>query len=513
MFKGLKETIRISLFSLFLFVFSVPVLAQLPQLEDLDPYVEKSMRDWQTPGLAVAIVRNDSMIFAKGYGLRELGKKDNVDEHTLFAVASNSKAFTAALLGMLVDEGKLDWDDRVTEYLSNFQMFDPYVTREINIKDLLTHRSGLPVFGGDHLWIGDGGSREHIVRQLRYLEPNAQFRTVFQYNNLMWLVAGQVFATIAGQTWDDGIKKRIFKPLGMKQSNTSVRYLESIENVATPHEMVAGKLKSIEYDNVDNVAPAGAINSNVIDMAKWMRLNLNGGVYEGQQLLSSEVMREMHSIQIPTKISSFNEEKLGMRFSGYGLGWRISDYKGRKMIRHSGGLSGMISLQTLMPEENLGVMAMTNLAPNSLPWVVTYRILDALFGEPKVDWNEEFLKRRKAREKRLQEVEAELQSKRIKGTKPSLQLEDYTGQYFDKLSGEAEVRLENGGLVFDYNPRHVGDLQHWHYNTFRVIWRHPIFDMSPKSFLQFNLDEMGRVANLRVTFYDPITFTKVYESE
>ncbi len=495
----------------FLLLSIIPTYPQVDPLHKLDPYVEKAMKDWQVPGLAISIVKDDSLIFAKGYGVRELGQEDKVDEHTIFAVASNTKAFTAALLGMLVDEGKINWDDHVVDYMRDFQMYDPYVTREIRIRDLLTHRSGLPTFGGDHLWIGSTRSRDEIISRIRYLKPTLPFRTKFQYQNLMFLVAGELIPKLTEQSWDDAINERIFKPLGMVESITTMKELKQKENVATPHEIVEGKVAPVEYDFTDNTAPAGAIKSNVVDMAQWMRLNLNGGVYKGKKILIPKVIKEMHTIQFPLPISSFSEEKLGTRFAGYGLGWSIYDYKGRKIISHGGGLSGMISYQVLVPEEKLGVIVLTNFAPNSLPRVLTYRILDAFFGEPEQDWNIIYLEQKKKADEKKKKAEKELQEKRAQKTKPSLKLEEYAGKYFDDLSGEAEVRLENDKIVFDYNPRHIGDLEHWHHNTFRVIWQNPIFDMSPKSFLTFYLDEKGKVEKLKVTFYDPIYFSKLSE--
>jgi CubicO group peptidase (beta-lactamase class C family) len=512
--RNLKKQISPLILILFFLLLNItPIHAQVDPLHNLDPYVQQAMKEWQVPGVAIGIVKDDSLIFARGYGVKELGKEAKVDEHTIFAVASNTKAFTAALLGMLVDEGKINWDDYVVNYMKDFQMYDPYITREINIKDLLTHRSGLPTFGGDHLWIGSEQSREDIIARIRYLEPTAPFRTKFQYQNLMFLVAGQLIPKITGQNWDDVIKERIFKPLGMVESMTTMAELKEKENVAAPHEIVGGKVAPVEYDYTDNTAPAGAIKSNVLDMAQWMRFNLSSGVYKGKQILSQKVMREMHTVQFPLPISSFSEEKLGTRFAGYGLGWSIYDYKGRKIISHGGGLSGMISYQVLVPEEKLGVIVVTNFAPNSLPRVLTYRILDAFFGEPEQDWNVIYLEQKKKEDEKKQKAEQELQEKRAQKTKPSLKLEAYTGKYFDDLSGEAEIKLEKGKLVFNYNPRHIGDLEHWHYNTFRVIWRNPIFDMAPKSFLNFYLDEKGKVEKLKVTFYDPIYFKKLPETE
>lgn len=508
-----QQIIKAILITFFLLVVIASTSAQVDPLHNLYPYVEQAMKDWQVPGLAISIVKDDSLIFARGYGVRELGKEEKVDEHTIFAVASNTKAFTAALLGMAVDEGKISWDDHVVDYMRDFQMYDSYVTREINIKDLLTHRSGLPTFGGDHLWIGSERSREDIMARIRYLKPTEPFRTKFQYQNLMFLVVGELIPKITDHSWDDAIKERIFKPLGMAESMTTMQELKNKQNVATPHEIVGGKVMPVEYDYMDNLASAGGIKSNAVDMAQWMRLNLNSGVFKDKQILSPKIIKEMHTIQFPLPISSFSEEKLGTRFAGYGLGWSIYDYKGRKIISHGGGLSGMISYQVLVPEEKLGVIVLTNFAPNSLPRILTYRILDAFLGEPEQDWNVIYLEQKKKSDEKKKKAEEELQEKRAQKTKPSLKLEAYTGKYFDDLSGEAEIKLEKGKLVFNYNPRHIGDLEHWHHDTFRVIWRNPIFDMAPKSFLTFYLDEKGKVEKLKVTFYDPISFKKLPKTE
>jgi hypothetical protein len=325
----------------------------------------------------------------------------------------------------------------------------------------------------------------------------------------MFLVAGQVVPAVSGMSWDEMVSSRILAPLGMGESSTSVRDLAGIDNVAAPHEVVQGELRAVEYDNVDGVAPAAAINSNVVDMARWMRLNLNGGVFEGRRILAAETAREMQRIQYPLGVSVWAEENLGRRFNGYGLGWFVSDYKGRKVVSHSGGLTGMISLQTLLPEEGLGVIVLTNYAPDSPTRAITYRILDAYLGESQRDWNEVYLGFRRQGEERARQREERLQESRIEGTSPSLPLEAYAGTYTEAVSGEAEVRLDNGRLVFDYNPRHLGDLEHWHHDVFRVTWRHPIFDMPARSFLQFQLNEKGEVTGLEVTFYDPIRFDRV----
>jgi len=504
-------TRRMTVLITMLVLLAVPttVRAQDVDLEALDAWIEDLMEDWSTPGLAVGIVHGDSLVFARGYGVRTLGSEDPVDEHTRFAIASNSKAFTAAVLGMLVEDEKLTWDDRVIDHLPDFQMWDPWVTRDIRVRDLLTHRSGLATFGGDHLWIGATNGRDEIVSRVRFMEPVGPFRASFHYQNLMFLVAGQVGQAVSGQSWDEMIAAGIFGPIGMSESNTSVRDLAGLENVASAHEVVQGELRPVDYDNVDGVAPAAAINSNVVDMARWMRLNLKEGEFEGSQVFALGTAREMQRIQYPLGVSAWAAENLGRRFNGYGLGWFISDYKGRKVVSHSGGLTGMISLQTLLPEEELGVIVLTNFAPSAPTSAITYRILDAYLGEPERDWNEVFVGFRKQGEDRAAQREERLQASRVTGTEPSLPLEAYAGTYTEAVSGETTVRLEDGHLVFDYNPRHLGDLEHWHHDVFRVTWRHPIFDMAAQSFLRFELDEKGDVTGLEVTFYDPIRFDKI----
>ena len=478
---------------------------QLQKIEDL---VRKTQKEWKIPGVAISIVKDDEIIFAEGFGMRELGKPGKVDNQTLFAVASNSKAFTASLLALLADEGKLRFDDPVTRHMPNFKMYDPYVTREMQIRDLLIHHSGLPTFGGDHLWIGNDLSADEIIFRLRYFEPTKSFRTTYQYQNLMYLVAGEVYPAVTGESWSDGIKNRILKPLGMSATNTSVKDLADQSNVAAPHEEVNGRLTAIPYDNLDNVAPAAALNSNVSDMAQWMRVNLNSGAIDGKQLLSAEMVKSMQAIHIPLSVSQSNTELVGMRFRGYGLGWGVSDYKGYKRVGHGGGMSGMISLQTLIPEASLGIMVMTNIAPTSYTGMITNHILDIMLDKKPFDWNAHYLQRKQLGETRARMREKKRQEARQKNTTPSLPLSEYAGAYHDPLSGDATISLKDGQLRFHYNSRHKGTLEHWHHNTFRVHWENQIFDMADKTFLNFHLNQEGTVASLDVTFYDPIRFEK-----
>lgn len=483
-----------------------PLPAQNGKLALLDKYIEKTRQDWEIPGLAVAIVKDDKVVFARGYGVRTLGEAAKVDENTLFAVASNSKAFTTTLLAMQADAGLLAWDDPVTEHLPDFQMFDPYVTRALTIRDLVTHRAGLPTYGGDHLWIGHTLSRADILRRIRHLAPTASFRSKYQYQNLMFLVAGELSAKVAGKSWDELMSERIFQPLGMSRANTSVRKLPEMNNVASPHEYVNGELTAIPYDNLDNVAPAAAVNASVNDMAQWMRFNLNKGKVNGETLVSEGQMRQLHRIQMPVNVSRYAEKFYQRQFAGYGLGWFISDYQGIKLVGHGGGMSGMISLQTLVPSEGLGIMIVTNFAPSSPTRAITHRILDVLLDIGERDWSTEMRNARDNSRKSAAEKEKAIQAERKKGTTSSLSLTDLAGTYHNDLSGDVVLSLKNEKLWFEYNARHRGYLAHWHYNTFRITWDNPIYDMPAKSFISFYLDEGGAPEKFQVTFYDPMTF-------
>ena len=485
--------------------------AQEVDLERIDRYIETVLDDWTTPGLAVAIVKDDRVVFARGYGVRTLGQESRVDAHTLFAVASNTKAFTAAALGLLVEEDLLDWDDRVTDHLEWFAMSDPWVTRDIRVRDLLTHRSGLATFGGDRLWIGSTLGRDEIVRRIRYMELVSPFRTRFHYQNLMYLTAGQLIPAITGMSWDDMVRARFLEPLGMSATNTTVRALAGKSNVASPHEVVGGVLQPIEYDNLDGVAPAAAINSSVTDMAQWMRLHLAGGTYEGRRILEPATVDAMQSVQFPLGVSTWAEENFDQNYSGIGLGWFLRDYKGRNVVSHSGGMSGMISLQTLIPEEGLGVVVLTNFAPDAPTRAITNYILDAYLGQPERDWNEVYTALRDEGKETAARRESDLVASRVPDTSPSLPLEAYTGTYFEAVSGNAVVRVEDGHLVFDYNPRFLGDVEHWNFDTFRVTWRHTLYDVPPRSFVEFEIDPEGEVRALTIRFYHEVRFERVGE--
>lgn len=476
------------------------------RLKEIDEYALKVGKDWTAPGFAIAIVKDDKVIFAKGYGVRELGKTEGVDQNTLFAIASNTKAFTAAALGILVDEGKIKWDDQVTKYLPAFQLYDPYVTRELTIRDLLSHRSGLVTFGGDLLWYESNYTRDEILHRARFLKPSSSFRSRFGYQNILFMAAGELVAKVSGMSWDAFMKERFFTPLGMKRTITTHTELLKAENVATPHNAFEGKTRVIRYGNVDNIGAAGAIKSSVAEMAQWLRLQLARGSYDGKKLFGAERSREMwtpHTVLGP--ISEQSEKSNPTRhFSLYGLGWILGDYQGRLLVTHGGGLDGMVSQVALMPEEKLGIVVLTN-SETALSTVLVNKGLDVFLGVAPRDWSSEFLARSKQNEEAAKTAAKKIEDSRVPNTKPSLPLSAYAGTYAGVMFGDGIVSEENGKLVLKFvpSPLFVGDLEHWHFDTFRIKWRDTIVYPFPRGFVTFTLNSQGKVDEMKIDVPNP----------
>lgn len=488
------------------------VFAQAPGA-DFDEYVNKALKDWGVPGVSIAIVKDDRIVFAKGYGVRELNKPEPVDEHTLFAIGSSSKAFTAAAIAILVDQGKLKWDDPATRHLPGFQLFDPYSTRELTVADLLSHRSGLT--RGDLLWYASEYDRNEVLRRVRYLKPSWSLRSRFGYQNIMFLAAGQIIPSVTGKTWDDFMRERIFTPLNMKSTSTSIKAFTGNANVATPHSKIDDKVRAVPWRNIDNIAPAGSINSNVEDMAQWLRLNLGQGMYEKQRLLSAASIKEMQTPQTVIRLEGPRGNLYpDAHFLTYGLGWFLSDYRGRKLVEHGGAIDGMRAQVGMIPEEKLGLVVLTNLHGTVLPHALMYKIFDIYLKAPARDWSSDLLKVEKRQEEQAKAAEKKAEGERVKGTSPSLALEKYAGSYESDMYGIAKFAHENQKLVVHFGPNFTGDLQHWHFDTFRVTWRDP---MQGKGFVNFKLNAQGKadvvsIENLsdftRVPEPDPKSVTK-----
>lgn len=471
-------------------------------LSQLDTYFEKARKEWKIPGMAVAIVKNGKVVLAKGYGVKEFSKKEKVDEQTLFAIASNTKAFTAAALAILVDEGKLNWDDKVRKYLPYFQLYDPYVTEEMTVRDLLCHRCGLGTFSGDLIWYETSYSTVEVIKRAKYLKPAFGFRSGYGYSNIMFMTAGEIIPAVIGKQWKDFVKERIFKPLGMNTTNIGIEELKKYNNVATPHCVYPnGKTVTVPYTTSENTKAAGSINSNVLEMARWLNMLLHDGTFEKKQILSKERIWEVWSAHniIPVGRSA---KKLfpSTHFRSYGLGWGLFDYHGHKVISHGGGLDGMISRVALVPEIKLGLVVLTN-SINSLPPGLMYKIIDTYLGKTPKDWSRIFLERyRESMEKQKKESE-EVKKKSPKGTGLAPRLEDYTGLYSGPMYGDARVSLEKGKLVLNFlpTPIFISDLSHLHDDTFQIKLRNT-FSFIPKGTgtAQFLRSKEGKVVEMKV---------------
>ena len=485
---------RRPLFMLFLILgMSAPLSAQNSPVPGLDAYIEQALKDWSVPGLAIAIVRNDSIICERGYGVRKLGSPETVDENTIFSVASTTKAMAAACVGMLVDEAKMTWDDPVTKWLPEFELHDPWVTRELTVRDLLTHRSGLP--RGDLLWYGSTNDRSEVLRKVKMLEPATSFRSRFGYQNIMYMAAGEVVRSASGMSWDQFIVERLFRPLGMSSSSTSVKDLDGRQNVATPHEEVDKDIVPIRWPNYDNVGSAGSVNSTAHDMAQWVRLNLSNGVFNGKQLLSQKSVEEMQTPQMINRLDSLAKAlRPSTHFLLYGFGWNLLDYQGKKVVTHDGWLDGMRSRVGMIPELKLGVVVLLNGPRAALHGALVYWIFDHYLGVERRDWSREMLDIVRNDEAKAKERTEERKKALVPGTKPAMPLTAYLGTYQHGMYGEAKIYLERGKLVLAFGPMYTGDLDHRHYETFQVNWRDKVLGWDDVVFVQ-GVD--GKVASFK----------------
>ncbi|HVN20429.1 MAG TPA: serine hydrolase [Dongiaceae bacterium] len=475
---------------------------------DLDQYVANSMKTFDVPGIAVAIVKDGKIVLAKGYGVRKLGDSTPVDEFTMFAIGSNTKAFTTAALATLVDAGKLSWDDPVYQRLPGFVMYDPYVSHEMTIRDLLTHRSGMGLGEGDLLfWPHSTYKRDEIIYKLRFMKPQSSFRSHYAYDNLLYMTAGQIIPAVTGTSWDDYVRQRIFDPLGMKHSTVSSKDFKPGDDYASPHSRVDGKLQVIPLEDLDNVGPAGSINSCVADMAKWVQLQLNRGKLADRdgRLFSEQRSREMWTPQtiLPTPDPPPGFAGLKANFADYALGWGLRDYHGRKLVGHTGGVGGFVSRVMLVPEENLGVVILTNAEEGGAFDSILYHVLDHYMQVPPTDWTAAFKGLKDQEEKEAAETMKKAEGARAANSKPSLPLEKYAGTYHDAWYGPITIRFENGALTisFDHTPNMIGDLQPWQYDTFKAHWRVRTIE---DAFVTFSLNPDGSIDSARMVAVSPL---------
>ncbi|MFQ5536824.1 MAG: serine hydrolase [Gemmatimonadota bacterium] len=445
--------------------------AQAGSWDEFDAYVRRAVSDWRAPGLAIAVVKDGDLVFARGYGVQVAGGDAAVDERTRFAIGSTTKAMTVAALGILVDEGRLAWDDPVRRFLPWFELKDPWVTREVTVRDLLTHRAGLG--NADYLWYERDASTEDIVRKLRFVEPAYSMRASFIYQNIMYAAAGLVVEAVSGMPWEAFVRARIFRPLGMEGTVPLLRELEGQENVAAPHALINDTLRVIENASVDPVAPAGAVWSSVYDMSLWLRMLLAGGVAsDGERLLESATVEEFFRPQTLIPAGQFYPTQRLTRpaWMSYGLAWFQHDYRGHKVDFHTGSIDGMVAVAGLVRDLNLGVYVLANRDHVEVRHALMYRVFDRYLGGEPRDWSAELkvlydsiaAEGKKAREAAL--------ARRVEGTHPAHELDAYVGSYASDLYGVLKITRDGDGLRADWGPGMKGTLTHWNFETFRITW-------------------------------------------
>ncbi|HEX5313902.1 MAG TPA: serine hydrolase, partial [Gammaproteobacteria bacterium] len=477
--------------------------------DDLDAYVQTTMVQWKVPGIAVAVVKDGQVVLARGYGRRELGKPGKVDAATLFGIASNSKAFTAAALGTLESAGKLGWDDPVIDYLPGFRLESPYVTRALTVRDLLTHRSGYcdPTF----MWLTGGFDSREIVHRLRFQKPQYGLRERFCYNNTMYLAAGEIVPAITGESWDDYVAAHFFAPLGMKRSTSRMAALAKDADVAVPHAEIDGKVVPIPRMDTDSMAPVGGIKSSVADLSHWILMLLADGKYQGRTILDPGIVRTMEAPQmLIARDSEIGEWALAQtpnsQFLAYGLGFFVEDYGGHKLVWHAGDIDGMASALAMIPDEHLGVVVLSNMNQNRAPEAIVFHVLAGYLGLPARDVSGALQKLVKSEEAPGKKLDARLAAARDPAAKPSLPLADYAGRYRNQFVGDVTVAYRNDALVLAFgNPAFTATLVPGAHDTFKAPWRDRVYG---DSWVSFDLDALGHAEALRFAGI-PYEFTRV----
>ena len=466
-----------------------------PDYEAFDRYVASAVSDWEVPGLAVAMVHGDRVVFAQGYGVRTVGEDDSVDVHTLFANASTTKAFVSMSVGMMVDEGRVGWDDPVVHHLPHFRLGDPVATHELTVRHLLSHRTG---FGDpSYLWYGTVEGFDEILPRLRFLKPQSGWVAPYSYNNVTYATAGELAARAAGMTWEELVQGRILTPLGMTDTYTNTWSAADQENVATPHYRLDGSIVPTGRYETDNIGPAGAMYSSVLDMTKWIRMLLDSGQINGERLVTAETLAELMTPQVLIRKDRFysTANLTHPNFTAYGMGWFLQDYRGHKVAFHTGSIDGMVAIVGLLPASRVGIVVFANRDHAELRHALMYRAFDLHLGGPMRDWSRELLAFYDSVEADGEAQRDEIARKRVLGTKPSLNLDAYVGIYADSLYGSVEVTREGDGLVGTRSPFLIADLEHWHFDTFRSVWRNRWVG---EGMITFRLNTAGDVDELEI---------------
>ncbi|WP_339894116.1 serine hydrolase [uncultured Algibacter sp.] len=476
--------------------------------KQVDSIVNYALSKFNVAGCAISIVKDGDVIYSKGFGVKSASTKSLVNKHTNFAIASNSKAFTTAALSILVEDEKLKWDDKVRDYIPEFKMYNPYVTENFNIQDLLTHRSGLGLGVGDLMFFPDGSdfTIDDLLSSFQHFKPVSAFRTKFDYDNLLYLVAGEVIARVSGMSWEDFIEKRIFQPLNMDNSYASLDRMKDKSNLARPHDSNSGTLKVLpDYQEMINGA-AGGIYANVDDISNWMMMHLNNGKYGDslkQQLFTQKAQREMWKIHTVTNVN--RNPRYNSHFAGYGLGWYLSDIKGNMSVSHTGGLPGMLSKTIMIPDINLGVVILTNTSDDGggVFGAVSNTIVDSYLGLDDFGWIDKYAVYFKNKKEEGDTVTKEVWEVVKNNEKSKLDLTNYLGIYKDNWFGKVEVFMNGDKLwMKSYkSPKLNGEMFFYKANTFAVKWEYQ--DMNADAFAMFSLDEEGKAQSVKMKGISP----------
>jgi len=436
----------------------------------LDAFIGQGMKDWKIPGLSIVVVKDGAAVYEKGFGVRRLGAPGAVDAHTLFGMMSTTKAMTALAIAMLVDEGKVKWDDPVAKHLPWLQLPEPYLTAHVTVRDALRHSTGLA--SADLLWSREDMPTREIFERLRFVPTTDSLRSTWLYHNVMYQAAGEIVAAASGMPWNRFIATRILAPLGMTRTYPTYDEVVALKdaNTSTPHFEIDGQARAIEDVTVDRVPAAGAAWSTAHDAAAWLAFLLAGGHVDGKRLVSEASFRELLVPQVVMPPNYPTAKLVGSRWTTYGLGWFQQDYRGMFVAMHTGSMDGRTAMAGLVPEHKLGVFIFGNLDHAEFRHALLWKVVDLWTGGPDRDWNAECLALYGGRKAEAKKADAERESKRVTGTKPSHALDAYAGTYAHAAWGTVTVVVENGALVFRIgpSPRNAGVLEHWNYDTFRV---------------------------------------------
>ena len=487
----MKKTFLLLSFSI-LFLHITNSFAQEKQKIDFDSlnhYIDNTFHEFHLNGLSVMIIQGDSIVFDNNWGTAGFDKK--VSSNSVYNIASCTKAFTGAAIAKLVNEGLLQWDDLVIDYLPDFKLSDPYITEHLTIEDLLTHRSGLGTFYGDLLWYETDRSTEDVISRLQYLPITNRFRDQFGYQNTMYMVAGEILEIVSGKTWDEYIQNNLLVPLKMTNTKVNGSKLDKNQNIAYP--IINGEIVNI---TMQKSHAAASLFSSTNDLSRWVRMLLNKGIVEGDTILDPRIIYDMETSRTIRGINGLRQ-MTGAQFNTYALGWNIWDHNGKKVVEHAGGMPGYISQVTLVPQENLGIIILTNTL-SSVPTALELYILDVYLKDKASDWSKKFLQFKKMGVKAEELDSVRRVESRILDTHPSLPLEKYIGLYEDKMYGQAKVSMRNGQLEMIFLPAKdvfTSPMEHWHFDTFKVQFKDPFL---PAGYITFSFDSKRNIEGFKI---------------